>query len=344
MPPAHPSPDRTERGGHRSRLWHARARGPHPKHVVAAVVALAVLAALGITGLVQGLAPAAPLVGATQSTSAPGGPVATTATPPPAASSAASSATSSATPSATSPAPTSAPTGPLTLVGLGDSVPSAETCNCTGYVEQVGGQLQRLTHRPWTVHNDAVGGWTTADVENDVNSSPTRDHLANADVVLIEVGANDFALDRVGDQGCFPAATSSCWSTTLAGVRDGLTRIIAAIRRIDHRPDLRIGVLGYWNVTRDGAVGRALGQAFVLGSDSLTRLVNDTVQQVALATGASYVDAYTPLKGESGTRDPTADLLDDGDHPNASGHTLLAGAVLDELVTAGAVKGWQAAP
>ncbi|WP_374970365.1 SGNH/GDSL hydrolase family protein [Terrabacter sp. BE26] len=296
--------------------------------MLAVVVALVVLAALGVTGVVQGLAPAAPLVGAPVSTSALGGSAATSSTPP----STASSTTKSA------------PTGPLTLVGLGDSVPSAETCNCTGYVEQVGAQLKRLTHRPWTVHNDAVGGWTTADVENDVNTSPTRDHLANADLVLIEVGANDFALDRVADQGCFPAAGSSCWSPTLAGVRDGLTRIITAIRRIDHRPDLRIGVLGYWNVTRDGAVGRALGQAFVLGSDSLTRLVNDTLQQVALATGARYVDAYTPLKGESGTRDPTEDLLDDGDHPNASGHTLLARAVLDELATADSVKGWQAAP
>ena len=344
MPRAQPSADRTGRGGHRSRLWRTRAGGPHPRHVVAAVVALVVLAGLGITGVVQGLAPAAPLLDAGPSTSAPGGPPATSSTPPSTTSSAASSAASSATSSASSSATTPAPTGPLTLVGLGDSVPSAETCSCTGYVEQVGGQLERLTHRPWTVHNDAVGGWTTADVENDVNSSPTRDHLANADVVLIEVGANDFDLNRIADEGCFPAAGSSCWSATLAGVRDGLTRIIAAIRRIDHRPDLRIGVLGYWNVTRDGAVGRALGQAFVLGSDSLTRLVNDTVQQVALATGASYVDTYTPLKGESGTRDPTADLLDDGDHPNASGHTLLAGAVLDELVTAGAVKGWQAAP
>lgn len=117
------------------------------------------------------------------------------------------------------------------------------------------------------VHNDANGGWTTADVEDDLGSSPTRDHLAHADLVLVEVGANDFDLDRVDDQGCFPAAGSDCWSATVAGMRDGLTRIIAAIRRIDHRPDLRIALLGYWNVTVDGSVGRALGEDFVLGSD-----------------------------------------------------------------------------
>ena len=92
--------------------------------------------------------------------------------------------------------------------------------------------------------------------------------------MLVEVGANDFDLDKVDDQGCFPAAGSSCWSATIAGLRDGLTRIIQGIRRIDHRPDLRIALLGYWNVTVDGTVGRALGEDFVLGSDEHTRLVN----------------------------------------------------------------------
>lgn len=298
------------------------AAGPRPKHVLAALLGLVVLAALGISGVVPGFGPA--------STSAGAGASATRPYP------------SSSGPAQDSPA-TTAPAGPLTLVGLGDSVPSATTCNCTGYVEQVGSSLQQQTHRSWTVHNDANGGWTTADVENDVNAAPTRDHLADADLVIIEVGANDFNMDRVTDQGCFPAAGSSCWASTVAGVRDGLTRIIAAIHRIDQRPDLRIAVLGYWNVTLDGAVGRALGESFVSGSDSLTRLVNATVQQVAAATGAVYVDAYTPLKGPAGTRDPTGNLLDDGDHPNASGHTLLAEAVLARLRSAGAVTGWQAA-
>ena len=240
------------------------------------------------------------------------------------------------------PSPTATARRPLTLVGLGDSVPSAETCGCTGYVEQVGDQLQRLTTHPWVVHNDATGGWTTADVEKDLKTSPTRDHIAQADLVVIEVGANDFNLDQVDNHGCLPAATSDCWTSTVAGLHDGLTRIIAGIRQLDHRPDLRIAVVGYWNVTVDGAVGRALGEDFVVGSDALTRLVNTTVHQVAAATGAVYIDAYTSLKGPTGRRDPTANLLDDGDHPNASGHTLLRTAVIDGLEDAGALAAWRA--
>lgn len=311
----------------------ARSSGrPGPHHVVAAVLALVVLVALVVTGVVPGTGLALGDVarpGAGTATSSAPGRTADASQPP------------SSTPSSTA---SSTPSGPLTVVGLGDSVPSADTCGCTGYVEQVGSELGHLTQRPWIVHNDATGGWTTTDVADDLLTSPTREHLADADLVVVEVGANDFDLGNVADRACLPAATSGCWSATLAGVRDGLTRILTSIKQINTRPDLRIAVLGYWNVTLDGSVGRALGADFVLGSDALTRLVNTTVAQVAANTGAVYVDAYTPLKGESGERDPTSDLLDDGDHPNATGHTLLRTAVLDQLADAGAIDAWRRLP
>ena len=318
----------------RSARWSARTGSPRPHHVVAAVLGLVVLVALVLTGVVPGTGPGpgsgAAGVGARASaTGASGGAGG--------AGGAGGTAYASSRPSAT-------PPGPLTVVGLGDSVPSADTCGCTGYVEQVGTQLERLTQRPWVVHNDATGGWTTTDVADDLLTSPTREHLAGADLVMVQVGANDFDLGGVADKACLPAATSDCWSPTLAGLRDGLTRIIHDVRLVDTRPDLRIAVLGYWNVTLDGAVGRALGSDFVLGSDALTRLVNSTVAQVAAGTGAVYVDAYTPLKGESGERDPTGDLLGDGDHPNATGHTLLRTAVIDSLADDGAVAVWRGLP
>ncbi len=235
---------------------------------------------------------------------------------------------------------TPAPTGPIVVVGLGDSVPSATTCGCTGYVEQLGTKLGQVTGRKPVVHNDAVSGWKTSDVENDLSSATTRRDLSDADLVVVEVGANDFDLNRVNDPTCLPAATSKCWADTLQGLHDGLTRIVDDIRTADTNPELRVAVVGYWNVTVDGAVGRAQGNAFVVGSDALTKVVNSVVDQVAASTGAIYVDAYTPLKGEAGDRDPTSDLLEDGDHPNASGHTLLMEAVYEALEDAGAVSRW----
>jgi lysophospholipase L1-like esterase len=237
-------------------------------------------------------------------------------------------------------APTTATADRLVVVGLGDSVPSASLCDCAGYVEQLGERLGSATGRTAVVHNDAVAGWTSADVEHDLASGTTRADLAHADLVVVEVGANDFDLDRVSDPTCLPAATSTCWSDTLTALHDGLTRIVQRIRAADTNPDLRVAVVGYWNVTVDGVVGRARGRSFVAGSDSLTAAVNRTVERVAAQTGAVYVDAYSPLKGETGDRDPTNDLLDDGDHPNAGGHTLLMRAVYDALEDAGALRSW----
>jgi lysophospholipase L1-like esterase len=243
----------------------------------------------------------------------------------------------------TSGTPTTATARPFTVVALGDSVPTASTCGCTGYVELLTTRLGQLTGRPTVVHNDATDGWTTADVVDDLDTPSTKADLSNADLVVVEIGANDFDFSKVDDPSCYPAETSSCWSSTIAGLQSGLTQIVTTVKSLSTNPQLRVAVVGYWNVTVDGAVGRARGQDFVEGSDSLTRLVNATIARVAANSGATYVDAYTPLKGSAGDLDPTADLLDDGDHPNQAGHRLLMQAVLDTLLRAGAVDSWRRA-
>ena len=116
------------------------------------------------------------------------------------------------------------------------------------------------------------------------------------------------------------------------------TAVVGRVRAL--APDARVALLGYWNVGVDGSVGRALGRTYVAGSDALTQAVNRVVLDVTRHTGSTYVDAYTPLKGTGGHRDPTEDLLDDGDHPDASGHARLADAVLDALQSSGAVAAW----
>jgi lysophospholipase L1-like esterase len=223
---------------------------------------------------------------------------------------------------------------------MGDSVPTASTCGCTGYVELLGQKLGQLTHRPTLVHNDATDGWTTSDVVEDLDSGPTRADTVDADLVVIEIGANDFDFSRVDDPSCYPASTSSCWASTIDALKTGLAQIVNGVKTIDRNPEARVAVVGYWNVTVDGAVGRARGQDFVEGSDSLTRAVNAAIAEVAQSTGATYVDAYTPLKGSSGQLDPTSELLDDGDHPNQQGHQLLMQAVLSTLLREGAVDAW----
>ncbi|MEO7129796.1 MAG: SGNH/GDSL hydrolase family protein, partial [Dermatophilaceae bacterium] len=242
----------------------------------------------------------------------------------------------------TAPARSPSPVGPLRVVALGDSVPSGYGCPCAGYVADLGTTLRDLTHRPTDVHNDAQGGWTTADVLANLMIEPTRTDLAGADLVLIQVGANDFDTSKIGDQTCFPVASSPCWASTLADLRSGLTQISHDIRMIDPSHEPRILMIGYWNITVAGAVGLAQGPQFVDGSDALTKVVNDTIEAVAAQSHAVYVDAYTGFNGEDGSRDPTEDLLGDGDHPDAEGNAILLQAVLGALTRSGAIAGWTA--
>jgi lysophospholipase L1-like esterase len=144
----------------------------------------------------------------------------------------------------------------------------------------------------------------------------------------------------VDDPTCFPAATSPCWITTIEAMKRGLSRIVRTVHAVDANPALRVAVVGYWNLTVDGSAGRVKGPDFVRGSDELTRVVNSAIASVADLSGATYVDAYAPLKGD-GSLDPTTHLLDDGDHPNQSGHRLLMRAILSALDAEGAVTDWR---
>lgn len=268
------------------------------------------------------------------STTAPPSPR-SSATPP-------SSPTPSPSPAASpSPSPTA---GPLRIFGLGDSVPAAGGgCGCRGFLEQTADQLGPLIGRQVRLTNDAVGGWTSTDVVRALRSGTVRRDLAGgAGLVVIEAGANDLPLARITDPACQPVQSSPCFQPTLTAVGRALTTAVGLIRSIDPDHDPRIVLMGYWNVSVDGRVGKQRGAQYLTDSNDLTLALNQEVRAVVAHTGTTYVDAYTPLKGPDGGRDPSPYLLPDGDHPNAAGHRLLAEALIQRLQQTGAVAAWSA--
>lgn len=225
--------------------------------------------------------------------------------------------------------PRTASAPPLRVVGLGDSVPAGSACDCSGFVQAAASRLAAERGRTARVANYATGGFTSADVVAELDRTDVRAALAAADVVVVEVGANDFDETRVYDPGCLDASSSGCFDPTLRSLKANLTAVVTAAHRLN--PRTRVVLIGYWNVFRDGQVGGAEGQVYVDASDSLTRSVNTVVRAVAGAQGALYVDAYTAFKGVDGDTDVTSYLADDGDHPNSDGHAVLASAVVDTV-------------
>lgn len=249
----------------------------------------------------------------------------------------------SATPRAMgSPSPSPA-ARPLEMFGLGDSVPAAGNCGCRGFLEQSADFLAPSIGRQVRVRNDAVDGWTTTSVVRALRSGTVRTDLTGgADLVVIEAGANDLPLGQITDPSCQPVQSSPCFRPTLTAVGKALTTAVKLIRSIDSDHDPRIVLMGYWNVSVDGTAGQRRGPAYLKDSNDLTLALNQVVRTVVAQTGTTYLDAYTPLKGPDGDRDPSPYLLPDGDHPNRAGHRLLAEALVERLKRTGAVAAWRA--
>jgi lysophospholipase L1-like esterase len=213
-------------------------------------------------------------------------------------------------------------TGPYRVVGLGDSVPAGSACGCTSYVSQVAQQQAQAASRTAAVDNLSVGGYTTSDVLNQLQQSAVRQQVADADLVIITIGANDFDSDIVSDADCDPAALA-CYQPALAQQATQLTQLLGEVNALQAQHGGDVVVTGYWNVFLDGQVGQANGDAYVRNSNALTIADNALIAGTASAQGDTYVDIYTPFKGD-GTVDDTALLAADGDHPNAAGHQLIA--------------------
>jgi lysophospholipase L1-like esterase len=234
-------------------------------------------------------------------------------------------AVSSAPPSA----PSSAP-GPLTVVGLGDSVPAATDCGCTSYVSLVAQQLADQQGSTAVVSNLARSGLTTAGLLEQLQDPSVRVLLGRADLVLVTIGANDFDGDELTAAACRPVTGSSCYTDALAGLSRALTGVLSQVRQL--QPDSgKVVVTGYWNDFLDGTVGAGQGADYVAASDTLTLASNTVTATVSADQQAQYVDIYTPFKGADGSKDCTWLLADDGDHPNQTGHQVIAQAILSAL-------------
>lgn len=277
--------------------------------IAAATVLLALLVAVGAvvgTSLTQ-------RVHAAPSAQASSGRTATTAPP------------GSATSSATSPGTSAAPQ-PGLVVGLGDSVTSGAACNCTPFVQTYAAALAKRDGSPVRAVNLGHGGDTTVELLALLKGdAAARRALAQASVVVVTIGANDLVplIDQWATGGCDDA----CVQPAVVTMGNGLSAALRQIRA--QAPHARLLVTDYWNVFEDGDVADAKrGPGFATWSDKVTGSANMAICAKAAAVGATCVDLYEPFEGEDGTRNPSALLADDGDHPNAAGHALIAATLL----------------
>jgi lysophospholipase L1-like esterase len=214
--------------------------------------------------------------------------------------------------------------GPV-VVALGDSVPAGSACGCRNFVSDYGDLLARRTGHRVTVSNFAQGGAQTADVLAQLRQPAVGDALGDATTVVLMVGANDFY--RPFKRVRAGAKKTTEYRATARRVQRNVETTIHQIRSL-HAGPVTIVVLGYWNVVKDGRVGRHVyGAAGVRAAKSATGWANGALKAAARSGHAVYVSTYKAFRGANGHKDPTGLLAPDGDHPNAAGHRLLAQTV-----------------
>lgn len=209
-----------------------------------------------------------------------------------------------------------------TMVSLGDSVPSGSQCRCTPFPTQYAGKVAAHTGRHTRMINYAFAGATSRSVLQQVGSASVRRTVQSSSTVLVMVGANDFVrpFSRVLHHR---QRARAAYRPVAKRVQTNLTATIRSLQRL--RPGIRVLVVGYWNVVKDGNVGRrAYGRWGMSKANQATSYANAALGRAVGATRVTYVSTYKPFKGADGTRNPTRLLTADGDHPDAQGHALIA--------------------
>ena len=213
-------------------------------------------------------------------------------------------------------------------MALGDSVPHGSNCGCTPYPQLSGDGLAAPPERTVTVANDAVGGYTTADVLTQLQSDPVViDQVRASDVVEIEIGANDVA--HSGSCG----TSVACYGPAIAEVEKNLAAIVARVHELSTRHRVLVVLLDYWSVWLGGQYATAQGDAYVAAAAEVTDQVNTLIKSTAATTNSAYVDLRAAFKGPDYTYDETHYLATDGDHPNAAGHQQIAAATVSVITS-----------
>ncbi len=227
---------------------------------------------------------------------------------------------------ANSPSPSGTTARTWSIVALGDSVPAGSACGCTPYPQLSGEDLASPPDRTVTVANDAVGGYTTDDVLTQLQSDPAViDRVRAADVVEVEVGANDVGYSS----SC--GTSVACYQPTVPVIEKNLAAVVARVHALTSGHPVLVVLLDYWSVWLGGQYAAAQGEAYVAAAAEVTDQVNAVIASTASATSSAYVDLRTAFKGPDHAYDETHYLAPDGDHPNAAGHAQIAAATVAQI-------------
>lgn len=215
-------------------------------------------------------------------------------------------------------------------VALGDSV-AAGTESATSYPRELasllrteGVALPRLCHL-------AEGGQVSGELLESLRAAgPVRRAVASADLVTITVGANDLLAmhERFRSGDCEDLV---CYREETAAVIDRWEAILDEVLGL-LRPGARLVVTNYYDpyVGNPRQQREHFDQPYPRGAREIVEALNGQLCTAASLRDVPCADLHGAFNGRRGGRSPLRRglLADDGFHPSAEGHRLIARRIL----------------
>lgn len=246
-----------------------------------------------------------------------------------------------------SPAEASASPAPaMRLLVLGDSTASETTCpGCTIYPDQLASAMAKefgadvlLDNLAWVLWNPKAA--EVADVLEFVRTDPTaRDSVADADAVLITVGHNDLAYNRLDDPcGVAPryprvdwkSLTHACINRVNDEYRRDLDALLGEIEQIREGTPTMLRVTNVYNSVIGDLVDPTWNSPAAIEPSmyAVEQMVRAQCE-VAERHDGSCADTYHALNGEDGS-ESAQDFLNpvDATHLAQAGEDAFAAAII----------------
>lgn len=239
-------------------------------------------------------------------------------------------------PSSTSESPSSPAGAELSYVALGDSLATTFPAASAAYPTLYGEATAEALGQSVEVVNEAIVGITSEELLAIVRSSRVQEELAEAEIVTVNIGTNDFrpAEDATLRGGCVAKGDLGCHEKALEGVKKNFEAIVQEILSLRSPSDTVIRIVDNFNrfVDNDYYARTSLPKNYSETIRPIYQEWNEFTCDLARSNDIPCVSLYEAFNGPRGTKSPyqAGLLVSDGQHLSDKGHEAVA-AELEEV-------------
>lgn len=209
---------------------------------------------------------------------------------------------------------------PLSYVALGDSLAAgiqSDSSQGLGYSDYLAQKLESIDYLGAFTKSFAVPGYTSNDVREGLKQPQQVQAIAEADIVTISVGANDFL--KVWKENPEHLQDPNVTSALFAKLGENYTNIVKTIHKIN--PSSKVYIMGYYNAFY--AYPEAEQQNLV----ALMHKINQLIESVTRAEGQTFVPTFSLIEKNYPVYLPNPENI----HPGSEGYKVITSAFWEAM-------------